>query len=136
LLLGGELLLPGEVQLARDEAYASPYVYAAYGDGLDASAGRFHDFLRARESHPRTARPVVMNVWEAVYFDHDLDTLLALADSAAAVGVERFVLDDGWFAGRRDDTAGLGDWYVSEEVWGGGRFATLVDHVTGLGMEF
>ncbi|TNC16803.1 alpha-galactosidase [Georgenia sp. 311] len=136
LLLGGELLLPGEVVLGGGESYVSPFVYASYGDGLDASAGRFHQLLRARESHPATPRPVVMNVWEAVYFDHELDTLRALADHAAEVGVERFVLDDGWFAGRRDDTAGLGDWSVSEAVWGGGRFGQLVEHVSALGMEF
>ena len=53
------------------------------------------------------ARPVVLNVWEAVYFDHRLPALLELAESAAALGVERYVLDDGWFRGRRNDTAGL-----------------------------
>ena len=57
---------------------------------------------------------MVLNTWEAVYFDHNLATLIELADSAAELGVERFVLDDGWFRGRRDDHAGLGDWYVDE----------------------
>ncbi len=80
-------------------------------------------------------RPVVLNTWEAVYFDHDLPTLRELADVAAAVGVERFVLDDGWFGGRRDDTAGLGDWWVSESVWPSG-LGPIIDHVTGLGMDF
>jgi len=50
--------------------------------------------------------------------------------------VERYVLDDGWFGSRGDDSAGLGDWTLAEEVWGGGRFRALVDHVTGLGMQF
>ena len=77
----------------------------------------------------------MLNTWEAVYFDHDLDRLTALADAAAEVGVERFVLDDGWFRHRRDDTAGLGDWYVDEDVWPDGLHP-LVDHVRGLGMEF
>ncbi len=54
----------------------------------------------------------MLNTWEAVYFDHDLDRLIELADRAAEVGVERIVLDDGWFRGRRDATAGLGDWLV------------------------
>jgi alpha-galactosidase len=76
-----------------------------------------------------------MNTWEAVYFDHDLGRLTALADTAAEVGVERFVLDDGWFRGRRNDHAGLGDWYVDEEIWPQGLHP-LADHVTGLGMEF
>ncbi len=77
-----------------------------------------------------------MNVWEAVYFDHDLDRLKGLADLAAEVGTERFVLDDGWFGGRRDDATGLGDWTVSDDVWGDGRFADLVRHVKRRGMEF
>ena len=58
-------------------------------------------------------RPVLLNTWEGFYFDHDLDRLKTLADAAAAIGVERFVLDDGWFANkypRSNDRAGLGDW--------------------------
>ncbi|WP_316310323.1 alpha-galactosidase [Clavibacter michiganensis] len=132
---GGELLLPGEVRLARGESYASPWVYAAYGDGLDDQASRFHRHLRARDTHPRRDRPMTINVWEAVYFDHDLARLTDLADRAAALGVERYVLDDGWFRHRRDDHAGLGDWYVDEGVWPDG-LGPIIDHVTGLGMEF
>lgn len=134
-LSGGELLLPGEIQLAPGEAYRSPWVYASYGEGLDRIAHRFHDHLRARPDRPRSARPVTLNVWEAVYFDHDLPTLTELADRAAELGVERFVLDDGWFGSRRDDTSGLGDWIVSPEVWPDGLHP-LVDHVRGLGMQF
>jgi len=136
LLLGGELLLPGEVALAADETYQSPWVFAGYGKGFDALASRFHAYLRARDRHPSSPRLVVMNVWEAVYFHHDLDQLLELAKRAADVGVERFVLDDGWFGDRRDETRGLGDWVLSPEVWGGGRFRTLVDRVRSLGMQF
>jgi alpha-galactosidase len=76
-----------------------------------------------------------LNVWEAVYFDHDLDRLLDLADRAAAAGVERYVLDDGWFGSRRDDTSGLGDWVVSPEVWPQGLHP-LIDRVKKLGMQF
>ena len=96
-----------------------------------ASTGRW----RQRPQHPRRPRPVTLNTWEAVYFDHTLEKLTALADAAADVGVERFVLDDGWFTGRRDDTAGLGDWFVDDAVWPKGLHP-LVDHVTALGMEF
>ena len=135
LLGGGELLLPGEVRLAQGERYESPWVYGIYGAGLDDSAKRMHRHLRARPQHPRSARPVTLNVWEAVYFDHDVDTLLELADRAAEVGIERFVLDDGWFGGRRNDRAGLGDWTVSSEVWPDGLHP-LVDRVRGLGMQF
>jgi alpha-galactosidase len=132
---GGELLLPGEVRLGAGESYSSPWVYAAYGDGLDAQASRFHRYLRARDTHPARPRPVTLNVWEAVYFDHDLARLTDLAERAAALGVERYVLDDGWFRHRRNDRAGLGDWYVDETVWPDG-LSPLIDRVTGLGMEF
>jgi alpha-galactosidase len=132
---GGELLLPGEVILQHGQAYTTPWIYGSYAHGLDAVAGRFHRFLRARESHPSTARPVTLNVWEAVYFDHDLDHLAELAECAATIGVERYVLDDGWFGARRNDRAGLGDWTVSTEVWPHGLHP-LVDKVTDLGMEF
>ncbi len=135
LLRGGELLLPGEVRLATGEEYRSPWLLGSWGDGLDALSGRFHRTLRARPQHPRRPRPVLLNVWEAVYFHHDLGRLLALAERAAAVGVERFVLDDGWFRHRRHDRAGLGDWYVDEDVWPEGLHP-LVDRVHALGMEF
>jgi alpha-galactosidase len=131
-----ELLAPGEVVLAAGEAYEAPVTFAAFSSvGLDGVRARFHEHVRARPSHPSRPRPVVLNTWEAVYFDHDLARLTALADVAASIGVERFVLDDGWFRGRRDDTAGLGDWYVDEDVWPDG-LTPLVSHVTGLGMEF
>lgn len=133
---GGELLQPGEVRLARGESVESPWLYGAYSPaGLDPIARSFHSLLRAREGHVDTARPVTLNVWEAVYFDHDLDRLTDLADRAAELGVERFVLDDGWFGGRRDDYAGLGDWVVSADVWPEG-LTPLIEHVTGLGMQF
>lgn len=135
LLGGGELLLPGEVSLGLDEAYATPWIYGSWGRGLDEQAARFHEWLRARPQHPRSVRPVTLNVWEAVYFDHRLEPLLELAEQAAAAGVERYVLDDGWFAGRRSDDAGLGDWVVDTEVWPQG-LRPLVDRVRELGMQF
>ncbi|WP_255946360.1 alpha-galactosidase [Streptomyces odontomachi] len=135
VLGSGELLLSGEVLLEPGASYTSPWQYASYGVGLDALSARFHRHLRARPQHPSRPRPVVANTWEAVYFDHDLARLRQLADAAAAVGAERFVLDDGWFGARRDDRRALGDWYVSDEVWPDG-LGPLIDHVTGLGMEF
>ncbi|HLN77636.1 MAG TPA: alpha-galactosidase [Nocardioidaceae bacterium] len=135
LLGGGESLLPGEMRLGLGESYTSPWVYAAHGEGLDELSARFHRYLRSRPQHPATERPVTLNTWEAVYFDQDLDRLATMADIAAGVGVERFVLDDGWFRGRKDDTAGLGDWYVDEEVWPQGLHP-LVKHVHDLGMQF
>ncbi len=135
LLGGGELLLPGEIRLAAGESYTSPWLYGSFGEGLDEVAHRFHRHLRARPRPVSAQRPVTLNVWEAVYFDHDRDRLLDLADRAAEVGVERFVLDDGWFGGRRSDDAGLGDWVVSDEVWPAGLHP-LVDRVRTLGMQF
>lgn len=136
VLGGGELLLPGEVVLGEGQSYESPWVYTAFGRGLDEVARRFHRLLRARPSGaPSVERPVTINVWEAVYFDHDVDRLTDLAERAAALGVERYVLDDGWFGARRDDHAGLGDWVVSPDVWPNGLHP-LVDRVRELGMQF
>lgn len=133
---GSELLGPAEVVLEPGESYTSPALFAAYSDrGLDGISEAFYSWFRARPHHVAGPRPVVLNTWEAVYFDHDLDTLVELADSAADLGVERFVLDDGWFRGRRDDHAGLGDWYVDETLWPGG-LTPLIDAVTSRGMEF
>ncbi|WP_033220932.1 alpha-galactosidase [Kitasatospora phosalacinea] len=135
LLGSGELLLSGEVILGPDESYSTPWQYGSFGRGLDEVSARFHRHLRARPHHPSSPRPVVVNTWEAVYFDQDLERLKQLADRAAEVGAERFVLDDGWFGDRRDARRALGDWYVSDEVWPDG-LGPLTDHVTGLGMQF
>lgn len=134
-LTAGELLLPGEVVLAPGASHTTPWALGSWGHGLDQLSARFHEDLRARENHPKRPRPVTLNTWEAVYFDHDLDTLKKLADKAATVGMERFVLDDGWFLGRRDDTAGLGDWFVDAAVWPNG-LGPIIEHVRGLGLEF
>jgi len=133
---GGELLAPGEVVLQPGDRYTMPWLYAVWsGHGLDGLSLALHEHLRDRPHHPSLPRPVVLNTWEAVYFDHDIERLRELADVAAEVGVERFVLDDGWFRNRRNDDKGLGDWYVDEQVWPDG-LAPLVEHVTGHGMEF
>ncbi|WP_404804776.1 alpha-galactosidase [Microbispora sitophila] len=129
---GGELLQSGEVRLAPGASYETPWVYAAHGDGLDEMAARFHHLVRSGRGG---RRPVIVNTWEAVYFDHDLGRLRALVDAAAEVGAERFVLDDGWFRGRRDDRAGLGDWFVDEARWPEGLHP-LVEHVRARGMDF
>jgi alpha-galactosidase len=131
-----ELLGPGEVVLAPGDEYATPELLAAYSvEGLDGLSRVFHGWARARPRHPRSPRPVVLNTWEAVYFRHDLHELTELADVAAQLGVERFVLDDGWFRRRRDDSAGLGDWYVDDTVWPQG-LGPLIEQVRARGMEF
>ncbi len=130
----GELLHPGEVVLAPGESYRTPPVYAVHSPaGMTPASRRFHAVVRdTRRPGPR---PVLLNTWEAVYFDHDLATLTRLAERAAAVGVERFVLDDGWFGGRRHDRAGLGDWWVSPAAHPAG-LAPLITRVRELGMDF
>lgn len=120
VMAAGEILLPGEVVLHPRESYTSPDLYLNHAIGLDGVAARFHDHVR-HNLHPLAPdRPVSLNVWEAVYFDQNLDKLITLADRAAAVGVERYVVDDGWFGSRRDDRSGLGDWTVSPDVWPNG----------------
>jgi alpha-galactosidase len=143
---GSELLGPAEIVLQPGESYTTPALFAAYSDrGLDGISEAFYGWFRSRPHHVVPAastglpagkpRPVVLNTWEAVYFDHRLDTLLELAESAAELGVERFVLDDGWFRGRRDDHAGLGDWYVDRTLWPDG-LTPLIEAVNSHGMEF
>ncbi|MDG2038977.1 MAG: alpha-galactosidase [Ilumatobacter sp.] len=135
-LQGGELLHPGEVVLEPGESYSTPdFIAVCSPTGLSRAAWGFHRAVRSCNTHTVTPRPVLLNTWEAVYFNHDVDKLKALADAAADLGIERFVLDDGWFGSRRDDTKGLGDWWVSDTVYPDG-LGPLIDHVTGLGMEF
>ncbi|WP_076465744.1 alpha-galactosidase [Actinomyces mediterranea] len=134
-LIAGEILLPGEVVLAPGDVHEGPWIFATWGNGLDEAAARIHQYLRGRPNHPHTPRPVTLNAWEAVYFDHSMERLLPLVEAAAKVGIERFVLDDGWFGSRRDDTSGLGDWVVSEEVWPNG-LSPLADAVHERGMQF
>ncbi|MEU5155421.1 alpha-galactosidase [Glycomyces sp. NPDC021274] len=132
----GPLLRAGEIELAPGESFRTPTGVFVWSDaGTDGIGARLHRSLRSRPAHPRGPRPVVLNTWEAVYFQHDLARLAALADTAASIGVERFVLDDGWFRGRRDDSAGLGDWTVDAEVWPEGLHP-IADRVRSLGMQF
>ncbi|QCO98102.1 alpha-galactosidase [Arthrobacter sp. 24S4-2] len=136
VLGGGELLQPGEIRLEHGGTYRAPkLVFAWSGQGTDGIADRFHENLRHRLLHPSSARPLVLNTWEAVYFDHDLDRLIELTDRAAELGIERLVLDDGWFHGRRDDSAGLGDWTVDAGIWPKGLHP-LVDRIRSHGMQF
>lgn len=132
----GELLHPGEVVLEPGATYTTPDVVAVWSDrGLTPASWGFHRHLRSLHAPRARPRPISLNTWEASYFDLDEARLRALATAAASIGVERFVLDDGWFGARRDDRRGLGDWEVSTEVFPDG-LTPLIDHVRGLGMEF
>ena len=113
-------------------------LYAAYGDaGINSAATRLQALVHDLVPWPDAARPrpVHYNCWEAVYFDHDLDALTQIAGRAARIGAERFVLDDGWFGRRDDDTTSLGDWTIDRRKWPDG-LTPLIEAVHGLGMTF
>ncbi|SNR27558.1 alpha-galactosidase [Puniceibacterium sediminis] len=106
--------------------------------GLSGVGTAFQRHLRDRVvtwPMPDAPRRVHYNCWEAVYFDHNLETLKDIASRAADLGAERFVLDDGWFGRRDDDTTSLGDWGIDPRKWPDG-FAPFIEHLTALGMSF
>ncbi|MEL6963581.1 MAG: alpha-galactosidase, partial [Pseudomonadota bacterium] len=135
----GALFIGEEAVIAPGEAIETPPLYIAQSmGGLNALSQKFHDHVRKRILQlpdPHAPRPVTVNTWEAIYFDHRHERLTALADAAAAIGAERFVLDDGWFRGRRDDTSSLGDWYPDEEIYPQG-LGPIADYVHDKGMQF
>jgi alpha-galactosidase len=135
----GELFFPGEMSLEPGEKYCSPTLYGtSTAHGFSAISESFHGYVRASLTDKRVrnkVRPVHFNTWEAVYFDLSYDRLCELADVAAEVGAERFVLDDGWFKNRKSDKAGLGDWFVDNTVFEDG-LGPLIDHVKAKNMEF
>lgn len=131
----GELLLPGEIQLSPGQVYESPVLHASFSNnGFSSLSQNFHRYATA-QLKPNFKPVVGFNTWEAVYFDHKPDAMLSLIAEAADLGCERFVLDDGWFLGRRHDRAGLGDWQVDETIYPKG-LETLIDHAKSKGMEF
>ena len=132
----GELLLAGEVILKGNESYEAPALFAVYSSqGLDGVSAAFHSHLRAREIHPTRPRPLTLNMWEALYFDHNEDKIRALVDVASEIGVERVVLDDGWFHSRRNDRSGLGDWVIDPAVWPNG-LTPVIEYINSKGIEF
>ena len=134
----GELLAPGEIVLEPGESYSTPTLHACYSaGGTNGLSASFHDFVRRKVLPPKrgAARPVHFNTWETLYFDHSEERTLALVGEAAAMGAERFVLDDGWFTGRTSDRAGLGDWEVCRERYPNG-LEPVVKAVRAAGMRF
>lgn len=136
----GHLLLQANVPLdAPAKTVETPPLYLSWSDeGANGAAARLHDFLHTRLL-PKPAltkqRPVHFNTWEAVYFAHDPSALQDVATRAAKLGVERFVLDDGWFKNRDGDTKALGDWTPDPRKYPHG-LTPLIDHVRAQGMEF
>ncbi|MFZ9396735.1 MAG: alpha-galactosidase [Erythrobacter sp.] len=130
---------PGEITLAPGETFTTPRaIFAVSERGIAATRQAFHrEALAQTAPHLSAAGPrkVHINSWEALGFDQSLPMLMALADSAAALGIERFVLDDGWFEGRRNDTTSLGDWTPDSGLFPEG-LTPLIRHVQGLGLDF
>ncbi|WP_086347805.1 alpha-galactosidase [Candidatus Enterococcus clewellii] len=125
-------LLPGK-------SFQSPEAVFLYTDqGLNQLSQLFHRFVQdcvIQSPLKQQERPIIINNWEATYFDYDREKLLSLAGEAAEVGAELFVLDDGWFGNREDETSSLGDWYPNEEKLGGDLLA-LISDIHQLGLKF
>lgn len=129
---------PGGISLNAGDFTDLGQVTLILSDNQDHLTQLFHDHVRTNVLPQRSdwiPRKVHLNSWEALAFDLDEAKLKTLASAAADLGIERFVLDDGWFKGRRGDDAGLGDWQVDEAIFPDG-LTPLIDHVRGLDMDF
>ena len=135
----GERLGVGEVMLRPGERWITPPAYTAYSRrGLNGLRVKLHRFTREKVLPAAVSarpRPVTLNTWEAMYFDQNEAKVIALAEEAAELGVERFVLDDGWFKGRSDDHRALGDWTVDAAKYPRG-LRPVAERVVALGMQF
>ncbi|MEZ4644486.1 MAG: alpha-galactosidase [Chloroflexota bacterium] len=129
-----------QLLLHPGQTHKTPALICGVSDnGWGGASRRLHAFLRERvlpqPAQLPTWRPVLYNSWEATYFNLSEQGQIELAQKAAAMGVELFCVDDGWFGGRRHDRAGLGDWFVSKDVFPNG-LQPLIDEVHKLGMQF
>ena len=126
-------------KLAPGESFQTPEAILSYSaEGLNALSRNYHRVIREEVIPPRwrgTRKPVLVNSWEACYFDFDAEKLLKLARSAKELGMEMVVLDDGWFGRRNDDTTSLGDWTCNEEKLGC-SLKELAERIHGLGLNF
>lgn len=126
-------------ELKKGECFHTPEVILSYsGKGLEALSHNFHKVIRENVCRGRDKlceRPVLINNWEATYFDFDNEKILNIARQASESGVDMLVLDDGWFGKRNDDCSGLGDWLVNEDKIRGG-LGGLVKQITDMGMKF
>jgi len=128
-----------EWQLGPGQRFDTPEAVMVYADdGLNGMSRRFHNFFKERIIPPQFSgkeRPVLFNNWEATYFDFNETVLEELADTAADLGVELFVLDDGWFEGRNSDRSSLGDWSEDPEKLPHG-LKSLAEHMENRGLQF
>lgn len=126
-------------ELKPNEQFSTPEVILSYSDsGMETLSHNFHNVIRnniCRGEYKQSERPVLINNWEATYFDFNEERLENIAKEASKLGVDMFVMDDGWFGKRDSDTSGLGDWFVNEEKLKGG-LNTLVEKVKSYGMKF
>ena len=126
-------------KLGPGEAFQAPEAVLVYSDeGLGKMTRTLHDLYRGhliRSSYKGKERPVLINNWEATYFDFDTEKLLSIARESAKLGIEMLVMDDGWFGHRENEYSSLGDWVVNENKLPGG-LGYLVDEVNKLGMKF
>lgn len=126
-------------KLECGDRFCTPEALLIYSaQGLGGMSRNYHDFLRKhviRGKYKDKKRPILINNWEATYFDFNTEKLLDIAQKASALGIEMLVMDDGWFGNRFDDNRALGDWFVNEEKLPGG-LKRLVDGVNALGMKF
>lgn len=126
-------------KLEPQACFQAPEAVMVYSsEGLGAMSRSFHDLFRShliRGEYKDKKRPILINNWEATYFDFNTEKLIAIAKQAAELGIEMLVMDDGWFGHRNDDNTSLGDWFVNEEKLPGG-LKHLVDEVNRLGMKF
>lgn len=126
-------------ELKEGECFDTPAVYAGYSDaGFEKMSHTMHTFCRRHlmpQPYAEKPLPVLYNSWYSTEFDVQCKEQIELAKAASETGVELFVVDDGWFEGRNDDTAGLGDWYVDKEKFPDG-LSELSDAVHDLGMDF
>ncbi len=126
-------------ELNGREEFVTPQVLLTYsGEGIGGMSRSIHDFLRERVINPAYVykrRPIVVNNWEATYFDFNEEKLFPIIDEAGKLGIDTFVLDDGWFGKRDSDWSGLGDWFVNEKKLKGG-LKTIIDRCKKNGLKF
>ena len=126
-------------KLEPGETFDTPETAFSYSaNGFSTLSWNLHRLIRShicRSAYRDTKRPVLINNWEATYFDFTREKIIQIAKQAAELGVEMLVLDDGWFGKRDDDNSGLGDWFVNEKKLGG-TLSELIDRVHAQGVKF